>query len=315
MTSLRARAILPVLGLACIWAADTTAQPGDPCNANTFLGVCGLTNPNTFIHDSQFPEVGEVLFSVRSFNQFFFTFPVNYTITVEGAANGTNFLLSAPSGQAAISMDFTDSSGTTSDLIPNTPSTAFQGSVNAAPVSMGITLETNGAALLPDTYTGILQLSLQQGPLCFNCQSISNIELIIELVVAPEIRISGLSDMAIDANPSGLTEAQQTFCVYSQGGAPFGITAASGNGNSSFLLAGNVDQVQYETWVESLSAGGIEQLAEGQPSNLSWPGSLWDGCSGSGENMQISIRIQQNALANAVETSYTDTLTLTVELN
>ncbi|WP_308368400.1 MULTISPECIES: hypothetical protein [unclassified Microbulbifer] len=312
---LRANSTLLVLGLLCIWTASTIAQPSDPCNSDTFLGVCGLTNPNDFIYDSQSPELGEIPFSVRSYNQFFiWSFPVNYIVTVQGTASGNNFLLSAPGGQAAISMDFTDSSGATSNLLPDTPSAAFQGSINAAPVFIDATLETNGATLLPDTYTGIFQLSLdQQG--CFDCRNISDIELIIELVVAPEIRISGLSDMAIDANPTGLTEALQTFCVYSQGGAPFGITAGSGNGNGSFLLARNVDQIEYETWMESLSSAGQEQLTEGQPSALSWPGSLWDGCTGSGENMQISIRIQQSAIADAMESSYTDTLTLTVELD
>ncbi|MBB3061903.1 hypothetical protein [Microbulbifer rhizosphaerae] len=312
---LRANSTLLALGLLCIWTSGTTAQPGDPCNTDTYLGVCGLTNPNVFTYDSQSPDVGQIPFSVRSYNQFFiWSFPVNYTVTVQGAANGTNFLLSAPGGQAAISMDFTDSNGATSDLLPDTPSAAFQGSINAEPVFIDVILETNGATLLPDTYTGIFQLSLnQQG--CLDCRSISDIELIIELVVAPEIRISGLSDMAIDANLTGLTEAQQTFCVYSQGGAPFGIAAGSANGNGSFLLTGNVDQIEYETWMESLSSGGPEQLTEGQPSALSWSGSLWDECTGSGENMQISIRIQQSAITDAMESSYTDTLTLTVELD
>lgn len=346
----RARAFLPVLAIVALWSLVNSAQAqstnSDPCgNGSTasgdekYIGVCNLENTvngiagTPFAYSDSYPIQGDIPFSIRScgtggYFQSNCAEAVAYRVAVQGSAvNSNQFLLSDPGsgGTLPVHLSFSRAGGGTQQLIPNQLSSAtFAGSVAQIAAALTVAVSAPDPSLLPGSYSGDFYFTLEQTQHCKwflvfpNCTDtyLLPIPFRVSVEVASKIRISGLSDMAITANPSGLTEAQQEFCVYSQGGASFGITATSVNGSGSFLLAGNLDQIEYETWVQSLTVGGLLQLTEGQPTSQLWPGTLWDQCTGgSGENMQLSIRIQPAALANALESSYSDTLTLTVELD
>ncbi|MCW8124985.1 hypothetical protein [Microbulbifer halophilus] len=321
-----------VLALALIRPALAQSDNRDDCGDGSAvsypdknIGVCGLENTATELpYDNGTNHQGDLPFSVRScggFLGFNCDNAIGYRVRIDGNADSGNFLLTGQEtgDELPISLAYTRG-GTSGQLPPNNWSSAiFPGAAQGAqsPVSLSVSIPAIDPGTLPDTYGDNFMFSIDQEP-CggFWCLSTELEPIVFHLSIEVErhIRISGLGDMVIAADPAGLIQAEQSFCVYSQGGLPFSIAADSGHGSGSFQLA-DLDTIEYRAWVGSPISGSPEQLLEGQSSTQSWPGRLHEHCIAEGDNMEISIRIQPIAFADAEGTSYTDTLTLTVTLD
>jgi len=320
--------------LLLLFCSNAFAQSNnsDPCgNGSTvsypdkYIGVCGLEGTTTTLpYNNGVNLQGDLPFSVRSGGGIF-TFncnnAVDYQVRIDGAATGNDCLLTGSNtgDQLQVALTFSDIY-CAEKLTPNTSSTRlFSGLARGAQskVNLAVSLFSINPSTQPDTYTGNFQFSLTQGFcgafFCFPTE-LAPVDFSISIEVEPMIRISGLEDREFDATPFGVTENQQDFCVYSQGGAPFKLTADSQTGSGVFELSGSLDQIKYETWIQNLTQGSMEQLTEGQASSQSWPGRLYEGCNIGGDNMRITIRILPSALADAMGNSYSDTLTLTVRV-
>ncbi|MFC6634820.1 hypothetical protein [Microbulbifer taiwanensis] len=325
--------------LASLFATAASAQNysnnSDPCSNGSnadiydrFIGVCELQDTSQVIpFDSSTSPVGSIEFGIRScgrgsgwFDWSCATATPYRVQVIDSASSGTSFTLTNSVGTTVpVGFSFRRSGGSPIQLQPNQWSGggyAFAGSVNQTSTYLELTVPS-APSLAPGVYSNTFEFTLEQqehcGILFCSDATLSPIEFAVDLIIPDRIRISGLEDMEIAANLTGLSQGQQYFCVYSQGAQPFGITAHSGTGSGTFLLAG-IDTVEYETWIADSLGGSPEQLSEGIPSILSWAGHLQDDCPG-GENMLLDIRIQQSALMNIMDTSYTDTLTLTVTLD
>lgn len=306
-------------------------------NPERFIGVCNLEDSTSvFTYDSTPGYQAEVQFTVRSCSTWWGETceqAIPYSVTVSGDNNGSNFILrrNRGNGNQAVAVNLTYASGGSSELLsPDTESsTRFPGGASGLqrPASLTLSLVNPGANLQPGVYIGNFYLTIDQcgssytwgtDPEICNGQSnttqLVDLPFRIELHTQAQIRISGLQDMALTANAGSGAEASQTFCVRASGGALFRISADSASGNGQFLLQG-IDQVEYSTTVEHLPSGQGEELTEGLVSSNNWPSYVDEDCQNLGqENMQITVRVAPEALGTAQDTSYTDTLTLTVEL-
>lgn len=327
-------------GFASPLTNETNSDP------NRFVGVCHLENStSTFAYNPGVDQLGEIQFSVRScFTHWGETCEnaVPYTVVISGETNGSGFVLRRDrgNGNQVVEIDMVYSSGGISHQIP--PDTEvplhsggdgavpdmFPGGANGQqrPASITVNLANPRANLQPGTYSGTFYLSIYQcgtlggggwNSVCngqYTYTHLENLPFHVELGLDSTIRISGLEDMVLSPSPGSGASGSQIFCVDSSGGALFRLTADSGNGSGQFLLQG-ADQLQYSAEVEHLPSGRREDLPEGQVSSSTWPGHASSQCQNlAQENMQITIRVDQAELGEAQGTSYTDTLTLTVEL-
>ncbi|MGL6159375.1 hypothetical protein [Microbulbifer sp.] len=330
-----------------VLAGNTQAQStnSDPCRDGSdsmplpekAIGVCNLdTNSHTF------PNEGNktIPFSIRScwadwtgneWSVAYCEHPRDYTIEVGGPTQGGQFVLSGPGGNIPFALTFSQPSSGSETLTPHTETNnRFAGSINGAQIPVEFEISLLGStSFSPGIYSGNFEFYLYQcdpwwsGGICKGTTASQAAELsppiffTIEITVLPQIRISSLQDMTLTANPGGNTEDQQSFCVYTTGGISFDLRAESQNGNGAFILIGNagIDSVDYQLRVESQTPPRRPTwLNEGvSTTNGRWNGHQQDGCN-SGDNMLLTIRIPQGELANAQDSTYTDTLTLTVEL-
>lgn len=241
---------------------------------------------------------------------------VDYTVSSPASAGGL-FTLVAGGGQAlTVSLTYNNFDGS-SGLIkaPAAQGTPFTGTTAFRNASISIALADTTALPPPATYAGSFELELSQTTGCGNSCAATRVFLQLEITIPASIRISGLEDMAI-SYPA--LSATQQFCVFTTQGVAFGVRADSLHGSGSFVLAGSGgsgDTVVYQVSAGEVS-GGLIALTEEVSSldqGIAWPGSSSETCATGGENMQLRIDISPDEIDGALETTYTDTLTLVVE--
>lgn len=331
-------------GLA--WSESTNARPcdngagppNDPASAGydeRLIGVCQLENTdNTFAFKPAIRNQGDVAFSVRSCSPdgasdtCDFATPYAVTLTGPTTGNGKKFVLAGAQDEAEVTLTFS-SGGVSEALSPGDPSGLFAGGSNGQQVPAIINVSLQNLGKLKGTfYSGTFSLGIDQcgtndsgGVVpCDGSKPVTRIAageeitFTINLVVDAEIRISGLEDMELLADGTGAYSDSQEFCVYASSGALFRITADSQTGTGIFQLQGVAESLQYETVVSNLT-GNSETLAEAVISSSTWQGNPEVDCNSySEENMRIDIRVPPAEINSASETSYSDTLTLTVEV-
>lgn len=327
---------------------DNATAPG---YGERLIGICHLDDTSNRIeYKPSTIEQGVITFGVRSCSPNAGSATCDhaapYSVRVSGPSQNNHFVLERSSWfgtqRLPISLRYT-SLGVSEELLPgqfSSSSHLFPSSANGqlAPAAIEISLAP-GASYSGQYYSGEFALSIDQcgsndnsgPPPCngnYPVTTLAEIHFSIEIWQEAEIRISGLEDMLLDATTSslGTVEASQEFCVY---GTPletflwwtwtydsslFRVTADSQNGNGSFILRG-INDLEYEIEIASVDDGFSENLREGTPSNTRWRGHGDLSCANySDENMRITIRVPQEQLESAIGSSYTDTLTLTVEL-
>ncbi|KUJ83333.1 hypothetical protein AWR36_005575 [Microbulbifer flavimaris] len=312
--------------------------PNDPAAAGydeRLIGVCQLENTdNTFAFKPSIRDQGNVTFAVRSCSPdgasetCEFATPYAVRLTGPTTRNGKKFVLEGAQDEADVTLTYS-SSGISEALSPGEFSGLFPGGANGqlVPATINVSLQNLGK-LKSTTYSGTFTLGVDQcgdndsgGPTpCDGTKPVTRlatgeeVTFTINLVIDAEIRISGLEDMALVADGTGAYLDSQQFCVYTTSGALYRITADSQNGSGNFLLQGTTQSLQYETVVSAL-AGSSEALQEAVISSNTWLGHPQPDCNGyAEENMRIDIRVPPAEIGSATETSYSDTLTLTVEV-
>jgi hypothetical protein len=328
------------------WPESTNARPcdngagppNDPAATGydeRLIGVCQLENTdNTFAFKPSIRDQGDVAFAVRSCSPDGSSetceFATPYTVSLTGPTtnNGKKFVLVGAQDEAEVTLTYS-SSGNSEALSPGELAGLFQGGANGqlVPATINVALQNLGK-LKSTSYSGTFTLGVDQcgdndlgGPApCDGSMPVTRlatgeeVTFTISLVVNSEIRISGLEDMALVPDGAGAYINSQNFCVYTTSGALYRITADSQNGSGNFLLQGTTQSLQYEA-VVSATAGNSEALQEAVISSNTWQGHPQADCNGyAEENMHIDIRVPPAEIGAATETSYSDTLTLTVEV-
>ncbi|WP_237067251.1 hypothetical protein [Microbulbifer guangxiensis] len=349
---MRVASALRSLGMLCAlfltppaWSESTNARPCDngagPPNDPTaaeyderLIGVCQLENTdNTFAFKPSIRDQGTVTFTLRSCSPDGFSetceFATPYAVALNGptTGNGRKFILAGVQDNAEVTLTFS-SSGVSEELAPGQLTGLFPGGANGrqVPATINVSLQNLGK-LKGNFYSGTFSLGIDQcgnndvgGALpCDGSKPVTRLatgeEVVftISLVVDTEIRISGLEDMVLAPDGNGAYVDSQSFCVYTTARTLYRITADSQAGSGAFLLQGAAENLQYETVVSS--GGRTESLREAVISSNTWRGHPQVDCNSySEENMRIDIRVPPARIGAATETSYSDTLTLTVEV-
>lgn len=312
-----------VLGLICLAISISKPAQAQTCNSNALAEACDFDSQPISL-DWRNTEQGDISFRIisrkcRNFLYCLFSFweAAEYTIEVSEISAGNNFFLSGSNGSVPISLSYSSSSVTGLPLLPNIQTSPINdGSSRHHEVYLTVSLTSPnaGAQLLAGSYSGIFQLTItQQGNCGYSSCASSTVSFAIELQVPANIRISGLDDIVINA-PYEM-EKDEDFCVFTQGGAAFGIKADSASGTGTFQLEGTNtgEKITYQTQVDTYPSSAPVILDEGIATPSLWAGSIYQNCNG-GSNMRIIISLSNGALDDAVEGQYHDTLTLTVEL-
>lgn len=152
-----------------------------------------------------------------------------------------------------------------------------------------------------------------------NTQHLDSIRVTIPIVVHDWVQISGLEDVALDANDlSGWTlDAQFGVCVFSSTGRVTIDFESSSNPGNEFMLSKQgqcvnaSDCVKYRMRVKTDSKRWRRYRWPGDRPNEVWTVSSEQDCGGQ-DNMTLQVRILWNALRNIDSGVYSDTMTVTV---
>ncbi|WP_323846711.1 hypothetical protein [Microbulbifer magnicolonia] len=318
--------LAPLILVGLLLGASGSASAQQACD--TIWGsaeICELSDqPQQIDLDWRNVEQGNISFRVvsRQCTRWIWIFctrwqGVSYTLGVTGpVSTGSAFRLDGINGSVPINLTYSSTTASDLPLLPGAPTSPVQGTTGHenAYITVWLTGPNAGAPLLAGTYTGTFDLTLQQQSNCGSngCQ-VDSVTFAIQLNVPANIRISGLNDMTINA-PAEMTKSED-FCVFTQGGAAFGIKADSAAGNGSFQFQGQNtgDRITYNAEADTHPPSAPVTLNEGVPTPAIWSGHIQQDCN-NGSNMRIVISLPTGALDNAEESTYTDTLTLTVEL-
>lgn len=317
---------LLLLGLSA--AAFPTLAVAGPCD-DVHLAVCDLDGSvSNYPYNAAQLEQGNVTFGIRSCrpNRNNCQNPEKFRLTVSGDGDAEYFRLANASGEPLLVELYFDRtlSGTRNNLNPDVETGTINGSNKVEPQPYYLRVDlAPGQTPASGTYAGTFSMTArQESAFCdvgdASCTPATaaprtvTVSFTIEITIEGVIQISGLEDMNLTANIAADTSASQDFCVYHLTGANFRITGDSTNGTGSFLLQA-ADQIPYQVTIEDVAAGTAEQLSEGTISTASWPGSTSKECVTGGENMRLTIRVLLADVQTAQDSSYTDTLTLTVE--
>ncbi|MFD2310004.1 hypothetical protein ACFSKX_06190 [Microbulbifer halophilus] len=304
------------------------------------IGVCDLDRTHELLYQDTSIQ-GAVGFSIRSCWSWWAVEDCGtqsggsygrYTVEVNGPTDSNHLVLTGSNGDfLPIALAFSHPAAGSESLSPGVESnTRFPGApdMQQTPVEFGVSLPTSTPAT-SGSYSGTFDFHLYQctwwsgNPQCKDAAGQSGapallnppIPFTITLTVPTKIRISGLNDMQLDANPTGDTEGDQGFCVHTSGGVPFNILAESENGAGNFSLAGSagIDSVNYQLQVQGIGQPPKpRRLTEGMATtNGRWSGHPQNDCNG-GDNMRLTVRIPASELSDPEDNHYTDTLTLTV---
>ncbi|WP_078083136.1 hypothetical protein [Microbulbifer mangrovi] len=346
--------LLALLLMLKTTATQAQSSNQDPCGDGSgimpvpdkALGVCGLDDTQQVL---EYEGDLTIPFSIRScwadwegneWSTAYCDKSRDYTIEVTGPSLNQAFLLSGPGDDIPVSLKFHHPAVTSTAIIPGQEtSTRFRGGANGQQTPVSFSIEpTPSTAPVPGIYRGTLQFYLYQcnpwgspddpyNPIICKGSSASDnrtelalpLSVDITLVVGAGIRISGLEDMVLQMPaPGNDINAQQSFCVYTTASTKFTLRADSLNGSGQFLLGGasGTDTIAYEINVQSEKPPKKKaKLTEGVFTQKEWNGHSSADCIGySDENMLLDLTIPAANLNNPQDYQYTDTLTLTVEM-
>lgn len=342
--------VLLVALFACLlhnWALAQSSN-SDPCGTGSgppprpdddrFIGVCDLdTAVHNFNYDNQGSDQGYIGFSIRSCHTYWGFSCSNareYTVEVGGPAAGGYLVLSGSGGNLPLELTFTHPSSGSETLSPYTESNSrFAGATNGVqtPVEFGLSLP-DVTGISPGVYSGTFDFYLYQcetwaqpWSICKNSTWNGRTELnppvsfTISLTVLPRIIVKNFNDVNLSAaavTPGQPIEGYEDICV---GGIFTNYTvmlssdsgSTGGSGSSPFQLNGVSQNLPYTAaFIDNTSStSGITADASGNISG-SFPRAGDESCNS--DNARIIVSVAAADWESANETSYSDTLTVTV---
>lgn len=248
------------------------------------------------------------------FGFFSICFPVNYSVTATGQGSGGAFVASNGSDEIPFRAYYNDTAGITDrvellagvELTNQTGARAYNcGADNA---NFSIDMDFND---LVDVSAGIYQ-GIVDFTLTNQVGNTTTGQLLIDIVVADMVQISGTDDVVLAAGGIYM-QGGDDFCVYRNGGAGYAINVSSANssGPGQFTLSTGSDDVDYEVFYDdSVGAGsGASALTEGVQSNgFVGAGGYSAGCIA--QNASIYIRARGDYFQRSG--NYSDTLTIEI---
>ncbi|WOG28934.1 hypothetical protein [Endozoicomonas sp. 8E] len=153
----------------------------------------------------------------------------------------------------------------------------------------------------------------------YNTRHLDSILVTIPIVVPEFVQISGLEDVALDADDlSGNNlDAQFGVCIFSNtGGVSIDFDGSSDPGNNFMLskqgqCVNASDCVNYRMRVRTPDESWLTYRRQGQRPNRVWTASTEQDCEGQ-DNMTLRVRIKAEDLDNIDSGVYSDTMTVTV---
>ncbi|OED44344.1 hypothetical protein ACH42_07800 [Endozoicomonas sp. (ex Bugula neritina AB1)] len=137
-----------------------------------------------------------------------------------------------------------------------------------------------------------------------------------------QVEISGLDPVNLGAFPSHNSTSEQEFCVFATDGENFSIAATSINHRQEKYYLGsdsNGAEIQYTPYFSTAQSPEGEFALSTTKASIDsienkLRGSSTQGCTDTGENMTLKIKLDESfqALSTKPAGTYTDTLTLTV---
>ncbi len=134
-------------------------------------------------------------------------------------------------------------------------------------------------------------------------------DLTIDLVVADEVRISGMSDIVL--NFSGVDETDTSdACIYRNGNTAYQITGTGDGAGNAFELTDGTNTVPYSVTFDDGNA--VAPLLSGTALGATNADTVDTDCLGAGPNALISVTVTAADAATLPAATYTGTLTLLV---
>ena len=136
----------------------------------------------------------------------------------------------------------------------------------------------------------------------------------ISLNLREAVRISGLSDIVLDARQGEDTHGTSSVCIYQSRGLGFKIKAVGNGQMDNFAISANQSNIEYS--VAFQADGNSVQLSPGIPVSVDTvkQPSKQD-CSASGPNAQVEVSIKGTESDKAVPGEYVGILTLVVSVD
>ncbi len=153
----------------------------------------------------------------------------------------------------------------------------------------------------------------------YNTRHLDSILVTIPIVVPEFVQISGLEDVALDANDLSGNNLDADFgaCVFSNTGEVSIDFDSSSNPGDDFMLSKQgqcvnaSDCVNYRMRIRTPSESWTTYRRQGQRPNRGWTASTQQDCGGQ-DNMTLRVRIKGNDLDNIDSGVYSDTMTVTI---
>jgi len=249
-----------------------------------------------------------------------------YLVAIVGENNGTHFLLTGPGGaKLPVSISFTDATNFTTVIAAIGSEQELNGTNALLPAGITATVDplaTQG--LLPGNYSAEFILSARQTGGCgkYGCTEFSDIGFTINIALPAQIVVKRMDDIPL-SRPAGNSQAisqREDICVGGTGFSQYKVTFFSQNGSTGagggaypFQLNGSntTDTLPYYVAFTGNTAApsGTSAASDGSVSGtFSRTGDL--ACSG--DNATIFISIPASDWNAAIDTHYTDTLSITV---
>ena len=311
----------------------SSAQVVDYCSSDNALRVCDLDGENlTHSYSAGSTQTASLDFQVQSCkwqsskNRCHNTNTLDYTVAVTGENDGSSFLLTGPGdAKLPVTFSYTDATNFTANIPANGTEQTYYGTNALLPTALTVTVDTLTAqSLLQGDYTAQFTLAAAQFGGCGSsgCTTFSDITFTVTVTIEARIVVTRLDDIPL-TRPASNTQAiaaREDICVGGAGFSQYKVKFSSQNGSSGagggsypFQLNGNntAHSLPYAVAFAgtTTTTSGTDAASDGSVSG-SFTRTADLNCSA--DNATIFVTIPASDWNSAIDTNYTDTLSITV---